>query len=76
MKAEAIVYTSCTGNTRRHAPKQLPWLYRTMMAVKTKSVLKQPVKTEADRMPRDAFVNGGSWVTEEQLSPVLAWLEG
>lgn len=58
-----------------YAPKQLPWLYRTMMAVKTKSVLKQPVKTEADRMLRDAFVNGGSWVTEEQLAPVLAWLE-
>lgn len=58
-----------------YAPKQLPWLYRTMMAVKTKSVLRQPVKTEADRMLRDAFVNGGSWVTEEQLAPVLAWLE-
>ncbi len=46
-----------------------------MMAVKTKSVLKQPVKTEADRMPQDAFVNGGSWVIEEQLALVLARLE-
>ena len=35
-----------------------------------------PAETEADRAMRDAFRDGGDWVSPERLAPVLAWLDG
>ena len=39
-------------------------------------VSRAPAETEADRAMRDAFRDGGDWVSPERLAPVLAWLDG
>ena len=47
-----------------YAPEKLTGFYRA------------PAETEADRAMRDAFRDGGDWVSPERLAPVLAWLDG
>ena len=47
-----------------------------MMAPMARLVSRAPAETEADRALRDAFRDGGDWVSPERLAPVLAWLDG
>ena len=53
-----------------YAPEKLTGFYRAMMAPMARA------ETEADRAMRDAFRDGGDWVSPERLAPVLAWLDG
>ena len=83
MNAAAIVYTSQTGFTARYAAllaerTGLPCrpLKEAMMAPMARLVSRAPAETEADRAMRDAFRDGGDWVSPERLAPVLAWLDG
>ena len=59
-----------------YAPRQLPALYKAVMAPMARTVARRPAGTETDRQMKEAFAAGGCWITEEQLAPVLAWLEG
>ena len=54
----------------------LTGFYRAMMAPMARLVSRAPAETEADRAMRDAFRDGGDWVSPERLAPVLAWLYG
>ena len=58
------------------APEKLTGFYRAMMAPMARLVSRAPAETEADRAMRDAFRDGGDWVSPERLAPVLAWLDG
>ena len=58
-----------------YAPRQLPALYKAVMAPMARTVARRPAETETDRQMKEAFAAGGCWITEEQLAPVLAWLE-
>ena len=59
-----------------YAPEKLTGFYRAMMAPMARLVSRAPAETEADRAMRDAFRDGGDWVSPERLAPVLAWLDG
>ena len=59
-----------------NAPEKLTGFYRAMMAPMARLVSRAPAETEADRAMRDAFRDGGDWVSPERLAPVLAWLDG
>ena len=59
-----------------YAPEKLTGFYRAMMAPMAQLVSRAPAETEADRAMRDAFRDGGDWVSPERLAPVLAWLDG
>ena len=59
-----------------YAPEKLAGFYRAMMAPMARLVSRAPAETEADRAMRDAFRDGGDWVSPERLAPVLAWLDG
>ena len=58
------------------APEKLTGFYRAMMAPMARLVSRAPAETETDRAMRDAFRDGGDWVSPERLAPVLAWLDG
>ena len=58
-----------------YAPEKLTGFYRAMMAPMARLVSRAPAETEADRAMRDAFRDGGDWVSPERLAPVLAWLD-
>ena len=59
-----------------YAPEKLTGFYRAMMAPMARLVSRAPAETETDRAMRDAFRDGGDWVSPERLAPVLAWLDG
>ena len=59
-----------------YAPEKHTGFYRAMMAPMAQLVSRAPAETEADRAMRDAFRDGGDWVSPERLAPVLAWLDG
>ena len=59
-----------------YAPEKLTGFYRAMMAPMARLVSRAPAETEADRAMRDAFRDGGDWVSPERLAPLLAWLDG
>lgn len=59
-----------------YAPEKLTGFYRAMMAPMARLVSRAPAETETDRAMRDAFRDGGNWVSPERLAPVLAWLDG
>ena len=54
-----------------YAPEKLTGFYRAMMAPMARLVSRAPAETEADRAMRDAFRDGGDWVSPERLAPVL-----
>lgn len=58
-----------------YAPERLRGIYRLMMAPMTRSVLRAPAETQEQRALQEAFRSGGSWMSEEQLSSVLDWLD-
>lgn len=58
-----------------YAPEKLTGIYKVMMYPMTKVVSKAPAETEEQREMLAAFQNGGDWVHEAQIAPVLAWLE-
>ena len=64
------------GDGGGYAPEKLTGFYRAMMAPMARLVSRAPAETEADRAMRDAFRDGGDWVSPERLAPVLAWLDG
>lgn len=59
-----------------YAPEQLTGLYRLMMKPMAKMVAKAPAENERDLQMKEAFVQGGNWVTEDQILPVLTFLSG
>ena len=46
-----------------YAPEKLTGFYRAMMAPMARLVSRAPAETEADRAMRDAFRDGGDWVS-------------
>lgn len=59
-----------------YAPDRLRGLNRAMMAVAEKAMAKRAGQSEEGRAMLDAVQNGGDWVEESQLTPVLALLRG
>lgn len=57
-------------------PDKLTGIYRLMMKPMVKMVAKAPAEDEQAAAMKEAFVQGGDWVTEEQIVPVLAFLSG
>lgn len=55
---------------------RLRGVYKLMMGMMRRAMEKKPPEDPAAARMLDAVKNGACWVTEEQLEPVLAWLEG
>ncbi len=55
---------------------KLKGLYKRMMASMGGMVRKAPAKTDAEREMQEAFVNGGDWVDEAYLEPMVEFLKG
>lgn len=58
-----------------YRPEGLRGIYRPMMAVMAKAVAKAPAGTPEEKAMQAAFRQGGDWVNEQALHPVLNWLE-
>ena len=52
-----------------YAPEKLTGFYRAMMAPMARLVSRAPAETEADRAMRDAFRDGGDWVSRSVWRP-------
>lgn len=59
-----------------YAPDRLKGRFRLMMKPMAAMVTRAPAENEADRAMQEAFRQGGDWVDESRLEPVLAWLNG
>ncbi len=58
-----------------YAPWKLTGVYKPMMAVMARAVTKAPPKNAQEAAMQDAFRQGGDWVDEAALAPVLNWVE-
>lgn len=59
-----------------YAPERLTGIYKLMMKPMASMIAKAPAEDEHQREMKEAMVHGGDFVSEEQLAPVLAWIQG
>lgn len=57
-----------------YSPERLSGLYALIMKPMSRMVGKAPAETGADQAMQAAFAQGGDWVSEQRLAPVLDWL--
>lgn len=57
-----------------YAPEKLRGLNKIMMSAMTKQMTKKPPKDEAEAGIQKLFLQGGDFVNEANLAPVLSWL--
>ena len=57
-----------------YAPERMRGVNKVMMGFMTRQMTKNPPKDEAEAGLQKLFLQGGDFVSEEKLSPVLAWL--
>lgn len=59
-----------------YAPEKLRGIYKLMMGFMTKQMTKNPPKDESEAGIQQLFLQGGDFVSEANLAPVLSWLRG
>lgn len=57
-----------------YAPEKMRGINKVMMGFMTKQMTKNPPKDEAEAGIQKLFLQGGDFVNEANLAPVLAWL--
>lgn len=57
-----------------YAPEKMRGLNKLMMGFMTKQMTKAPPKDEAEAGMQKLFLQGGDFVNEAKLAPVLSWL--
>lgn len=59
-----------------YAPEKMRGINKAMMGFMTKQMTKHPPKDEAEAGIQKLFLQGGDFVSEANLVPVLSWLRG
>lgn len=59
-----------------YAPEKMRGINKAMMGFMTRQMTKNPPKDEGESAIQKLFLQGGDFVSEEKLAPVLAWLRG
>lgn len=57
-----------------YAPERMRGINKLMMGLMTKQMTKNPPKDEAEAEIQKLFLQGGDFVSEANLAPVLSWL--
>ncbi|BDF71776.1 hypothetical protein CE91St41_09960 [Oscillospiraceae bacterium] len=57
-----------------YSPERLSGLYGLIMKPMSRMVARAPAEDAGAQAMREAFAQGGDWVSEQRLAPVLDWL--